>query len=387
MDTRAEAASKKVKTHLRRKGAIAFLVWLGIGCSPREGELTFPYVARIISSQEGVYKLANVPLETLEDVRTLRGRIGEIRGNASLNLNLDSNEIISSSEPDGIYEHRGSPVQIDYLVKKGVIIPQNFQSMEMLGLYSNLERTIRYWEDNLQLSFNEIGLPGFFYNPKRTSRKSGITEEVAQVMNAAYIPGVRDLWFFKTSPRERIPVKMNFGVVAHEFGHFIFDYFFAAFDPSVYDIPSPNNERMLSGLNEGLADYFAYMVTGSAREFGNSLPKLAAERNLPVGWTMATLIDSNCRGGYYCEGSVLASALHEIANASGQSVLTVGQRLIQALPLFAKEWQLHFQDELVDYRLFLNQFLAVSGADQALYCAILKKWFDTESYHAGLTCD
>lgn len=372
--------------------SLAFASFLALGgglssaCSPREADANFPYVARIISSQEGIYKLSNVTLETLEDVRTLRGRIGELRGNASLNLNIDSSEIITSAHPDDIYENRGSQVQIDYLVKKGVIVPQNFQSMEMLGLYSNLERTIRYWEDNFGIDFEAIGYPGFLYNPKRTSKKSGITEEVAQVMNAAYIPGVRDLWFFKTSPRERVPVKMNFGVVAHEFGHFIFDYRFAGFDPSAYDIESANNERMLSGLNEGLADFFAYMVTGSPREFGNSLPSLAAERNLPVGWTASTLLESGCKGGYYCEGSLLASALFEISNAAGQTPLKVGALAYEALPLFAEAWQKFYKQELLDYRLYIEAFLSVSGDDKELYCSIIKKWFDTESYRAGISC-
>ncbi len=363
-----------------------FLQVLLTACGPREGEASYPFVARIISSEQGVYRLSNVVLSTLEDIRTVRGSVGQMRGNASLRLNQGSEEIKVSSDPDLIYEDRGRAVQIDYLLKGGVIVPQNIQSMEMLGLYYNLERTIAFWSSNFDISFDEIGLPGILYNPKSTSEKSGVKEELAQVMNAAYIPGVKDLWFFKTSPREKVPVKMNFGVVAHEFGHFIFDYRFASFDPSIYTIENSVNERALSGLNEGLADFFAYMVSGSPREFGNSLPQLAEERNLPVNWTWNSLPEADCQGGYYCEGSILASALYEIANLPEQNALKVGRLIYATLPLFAARWKLYFRTENLDYHLFLNSFLETAGSDQVEYCRVLQKWFNSEPYRDGLAC-
>jgi hypothetical protein len=205
-------------------------------------------------------------------------------------------------------------------------------------------------------------------------------------MNAAYLPGVRDFWFFKTASREHVPVKMNFGVVAHEFGHFIFDYHFAEFDRSIYETKLGINDNFLSGLNEGLSDYFSYAVTQSVSEFGASLPELDQERRLPVSWTLRSSLDGSCKGSFYCQGSVLASALYEIAQLPGQDSLLVAQRAFAALPDFRESWKERRNTELMDYSALLNAILLQAPADEEAYCTVFKKWFDTDNVRLNLAC-
>ncbi len=369
----------------RFQGLFGCLI-LCASCGEPQDNPSRPFVARLISSEGGEYALRQVTFSTLEDIATVSGTYGQLRGSASLSVDSNASEVIASADPDSIYSHRGGSVQTDYQIKSGVIIPRNFQTMEMLSLYYNIERIAQFWTDNMGIDFQAIGFPGLFYNPKLSSEVGGVTQEVEAVMNAAYLPGVRDMWFFRTSPRENIPVKMNFAVVAHEFGHFIFDYRFANFDPKTYQPLLQSNERFLSGLNEGLADFFAYLVTRSPREFAKSLTKLDVERSLPVAWTYSSIKESGCKGGFYCEGSLLASALYEISQEPGVTAVSVGRMVYQALPIFRTAWISRQATETFDYADFLAILIKNSEDKRALYCTVFRKWFDVESLRVKLPC-
>lgn len=368
------------------KGVAFILLGTLSACVEPAGKPDYPIVARILTSINAEYQIADVTLETLTNVDSMSGTVGVIQGQAALNVDADIAEIMASTDPDAVYSERGRSVKTDYLTRGGVVIPQNFQTMEMLGLYSVYERTVRFWQTNFGIPFATIGFPSLYYNPRLKSDKDGEEVEVSTTMNAAYLPSVRDFWFFKTATREHVPVKMNYGVIAHEFGHFIFDYRFAEFDRSVYATKLAVNEYLLSGLNEGLSDFLSYAVTESVEELGASLPELAVERRLPVPWTLRTALNGICKGGFYCLGSVLASALHEIAQLPGQSPLLVTQRIYDALPGFRTQWLARRQTEVVDFSVLLNPFLVQAAADQAAYCIILRKWFDTENVRLNLTC-
>jgi hypothetical protein len=355
-------------------------------CMAPENKPEYPIIARIVTSIDGRYQLANVRIETLTDVDHMIGKVGSIKGQAALNVDADVAEIMSSTDPDAVYSDRGHVVQTDYILQDGVVIPQNFQTMEMLGLYSAYERTVAYWMENFDIPFDRIGLPSLYYNPRLRREKDGEAVEVSTTMNAAYLPGVRDFWFFKTASREHVPVKMNFGVVAHEFGHYIFDYQFARFDRATYDTVLAVNENFLSGLNEGLSDYFSFAVTKSVAEFGASLPELDLERRLPVSWTLRNSIGGSCTGGFYCQGSVLASALYEIAQLPGQTSLSIAQKAYDALPELRANWLENRNNNLMDYSAILNPILAQSPNDQVAFCNVFRKWFDTDNVRLKLTC-
>ncbi len=362
------------------------LPFLLTACKAPDEKPEYPIVARILSSIDGSYQLGEVTINSLTDVDHMIGKVGAIKGQAALNVDADVAEIMASTDPDAVYSDRGHAVKTDYIVKKGVVIPQNFQTMEMLGLYSVYERTVAFWESNFDIPFETVGFPSLYYNPRLRREKDGEQVEISTTMNAAYLPGVRDFWFFKTASREHVPVKMNFGVVAHEFGHFVFDYHFAEFDRSIYNTKLAVNENFISGLNEGLSDYFSYAVTQSVNEFGASLPELDQERRLPVSWTLRTSLNGLCKGTFYCQGSVLASALYEIAQLPGQNSLLVAERAYNALPAFRTAWKEKRDTDLMDYSSLLNAILQEAPADQAAYCTVFQKWFDTENVRLNLAC-
>jgi hypothetical protein len=357
-------------------------------CRYPDNEITQPITARIVTSDNGVYRLQDVTFESLEDLEQVSGRVGALEGGAALNLASDIGEIIKSDSPEQIYQKRGEAVELDYYIRDGVVYPKNFKSMEMLGLYYVYEKTVAYWQDTMNVSLDDLGYPSLYYNPSLKSSEDGQTTEVTLALNAAYLSGVKDFWFFQTSELEKVPVKMNFGVIAHEFGHFIFDRYFADFDPGAYDSSSPINRDELSGINEGLADFFSYLVTGSVNEYSASLAELGRYRTLPVSWTLATLDESGCVGGFYCKGSILASALYEISQTATGGKVRVANLILEALPLFYQDW-VAYQDRFeFGYHLFINRFLEVSSAaERDGFCTIFGTWFDLSSFTGKLTCD
>ena len=359
-----------------------------ISCvDPEVDDLSFPFRAEILASDSGFYQLQVVQFETLLDVASVSGSLGRVEAGATLDISSDIDEIIKSTNPNAIYSDRGAGLKIDYYTDNGVIIPENFSSMEVLGLYYSYEKTVRFWQENFNLDLAVSGFPSLYYNPKLQDRSQGSSTEVTLALNAAYLSGVKDFWFFKTSPQEKVPVKMNFGVIAHEFGHYIFDLYFADFDPRAYDTTTYTNEYFLSALNEGLADYFSFMVTGSVAEFGASLDELEEQRRLPVAWTSATLNDSNCTGGFYCNGSLLASALYEISATASFTSLSLGTMVLETLSDFRSYWDSNRNVSSISLVDFINQ-LAVKMNEEELQvaCPIFAKWFDDDFSRVQLEC-
>jgi len=128
-------------------------------------------------------------------------------------------------------------------------------------------------------------------------------------------------------------------------------------------------------------------VTGRADELGESLESIRRERNLPVTWTYSQLITSNCEGGVYCKGSILASALYEIANSPGQTPLKVGKLAYQALPGFAEDWKTFKETPTFNYQYFIKRIVgSTTGIDKLIFCEKFRKWFDVDLVRNNIGC-
>jgi hypothetical protein len=237
-------------------------------------------------------------------------------------------------------------------------------------------------------------------NPRIEGKSHNATLSAVVKVNAAFLPGPRDFWFFKTSRLEDVPLNMNYGVLAHEFGHAAFDLAFAKKDVTFYE-PNPNDAdtsataeekaTILSALNEGLADFFSWVVTGKLSEFGESLAILGKERVMPVAWTLSELDDNGdgtiCTGGFYCEGSLYSSALYEISKVDGLSAIGVGKGVFAALGDLRDDWEASQKGESFDQSNIINRINArIDGGTNAKVCAIFKKWFDKDTVKEKITC-
>lgn len=344
---------------------------------------SYPLKARILISTEAGYQMQTVTFNTLINLEKMDGNLAKIIGNATLDINQEQ-EVLVGANPDEIYLNIGEDVSLDYTVEDDVVHPLNFDSMAMLSMYYNFEKVIEYWRDNLDLDLEDFGKRRLFYDPDIAASSAFGSVSGTIKLNAAFLPGVRDFWFFKTSPLEKIPFKMNMAILAHEFSHGIFDYVFAGADASFYDSDSDLAKFQLNGINEGIADYNAWMVTGRTSEFVESLEQFAKERIIPVSWNSQDLLDGGsqvCSGSYYCKGSVLASALYEVAIQDAFDPVKVGATVYTAINNFRSDWQDHKNDDSFEYYYFLIQVInaAESTSDKLAYCEAFKARFNDQT--------
>jgi len=157
------------------------------------------------------------------------------------------------------------------------------------------------------------------------------------------VPGKQQFILFQRSNLEKVPLAANLQVIAHEFGHSLFErtFFenkFERCDGNDETITSRTStkrfaqEYAITGLNEGFADVVSWGVTGSTDILRSSidLADKADERNFATeGFTFASLADGNdeaCSGRFYCIGSLLARSVRAAAIARSVETKVPSQR-------------------------------------------------------------
>ena len=372
---------------LKRALARGMLLLACTGCAPLSDNAGAPFKAAIVTSVGGQYQLTTVSFATLTDMRHMQGTIGAIVGAGSLDLTAEANDVIKSQDPAHLVKNAGSAVAVNFCVRAGISYPMDFGSMEILGLYYAYEKTVTFWQDTYQLPPVDPK-PRLYYDPDVTYNDGKSSIEGLLKTNAAYMPATNDFIFFKTSRVEKFPVKINLAIIGHEYFHYIFHRKFAAMDASIYEAENLASSDQLDGINEGLADFFAFLVTGNTTEYGESIASMRDQRSMPVPWTLSTLPDAPCAGSYYCKGSILASALHEIATSFAYRPTDVGAVVLAALEPFRNDWLKTRDTEDFDYDVFLNRLLQPLGQkDRSQYCGVFRKWFDDDKIRTKLTCD
>jgi hypothetical protein len=370
---------------------VASLTLHACSSSSNSDGLSAPFKAKIVAYDSTDYSMQTVTFKTLTDVDSVVGTYAYLSGNSI----IDANAEISASTvigDDSLYIDPGSDLRIDYSVDgDGVIIPRNFDSMDALGIYYTYETVLDYWITNFGISLEDFGRLRLQYAPRIEAREQNSKVSQSGKFNAAFLPGSRDFLMFRTSPLESIPFNINLGVIAHEFGHAVFDFKFAGKDATFYDSESEISDENLSGMNEGIADYFAFMMTGRTLDFAASDEAFSLERVPPVGWTLSTLESSiklgACNGSFYCKGSILNSALYELAVQKQMGLLAIGKMAYEGLALIRNDWLTTRDNGKFDYHFLLNAILGqATEAQKPVMCTTFKKWFDQTSFTAELNC-
>lgn len=349
----------------------------GLSCGSSD-KAKAPFKAKVVVSTKNGSQVAVVTFNSLKDAEHLDGDLLQFLGNSKINASI-SGDVVAKN-PTDLYLKRGESVTLDYTLEKGVIKPLSFDSLAMLTAYYHFEKILEFWRDSMGLDLADYGKFRVLYDPDIQARGNGgdIVETVK--INAAFVSFTRDFLLFKTSRAEQLPLKMNMGVLAHEFAHGIFDYQFAKKDGLAYQTENGKAATQLSGINEGLADYYSWTITQRVDVLGESLSSLAEERKLPVKWTSKNLLDNpdQCQGGFYCKGSVLASALYEIADAKAVGAVPLGLLVYEALDTFRQDWNEHKEEDTFDYYYLIRRIIEKSDMQKQSYCEVFLKWFDDE---------
>jgi hypothetical protein len=301
---------------------VATLVGMISGCGD-------PTLLRVLDEVDpgGDYTTVDVPIGSLEDIGAVEGSRAKLFGGADVSF-------LSTELPEDGGESRDQFVDDEHEVSAhwvqdgDVVVATDFDSLQMFSIYAHLEQAAIYFEA-LGVDRASVDQAPVYYEPGIESA-DGIPSED----NALYHFGIDGFIVLEHDVLEDIPLGMNSGVMAHEYGHRVWSYEtwggerFALGSQLDFSDPGTLSEmNLLTGCDEGIADFFAAMITGNPRFIEPSLyDYLGDERSLDVlrqvesSWVTGN--QPAAGGAYYpyALGAVLASTLWHVAEDVGQDV-------------------------------------------------------------------
>jgi hypothetical protein len=282
-------------------------LWLGCAPADRSGTV----MAKLVVWDEAsrTYAPTLTPVENLESLQHLVGRDLEFR----------SGTIVRDDNPPSF--DRGYPFDLAYSVENGVIVPVDFGSLYALGLYRNLDRIANMLRTE---GWNPPEKLSVFVLPRIDNLLLG-DKRLMLVDNAAYLALAHAYVIFPPLVTPGVPLSLNFGVTAHEFGH-------AVVNTDYVRRAVPKNSFEFSCANEGIADLFAVAITGEPNFIAPSVDT-PRDLSVPVDYTTEAalaLTDKSVRNGELADahwhGSVMARAVYEFWPRAQPKTLTLEER-------------------------------------------------------------
>ncbi|RKH13110.1 hypothetical protein D7V97_06635 [Corallococcus sp. CA053C] len=334
---------------------------LAAGCAPdSEAPVKVSVLAR---SSNGQYVPTQVELTTITDVVGLKGTVGDLQGGARIVIDINDPALGNATEDtiaDVLLKKSGHDVKASYISQKDaktgedVLWPADFHSWNMVTSYYNLERANEYFRvvGNVKTTDFEP-VPTLYYFPEFI--QAAQSKDPARD-NAIFYPVLQSFLVLPFEQIQRAPLPLNAAVMAHEYGHLVFNRLAYATQSlpvslSLWSQESPSmGANILKALDEGLADYHAYGATcrspsGCDPRFlassfdGGPFSAVTDERDLSRGdRCMSALLYTNMvtqdvgswsgNGNEYKLGTLLATALYQAGRSSGQEAVL--QRAIVA---------------------------------------------------------
>ncbi|MCL2012727.1 MAG: hypothetical protein FWG75_08080 [Cystobacterineae bacterium] len=211
-------------------------------------------------NSNGVFSPQKKRLTTISNIAKLEGNIANFIGNAQMFLDEDDPAQQSARTIEefkkAIFQNKGSSVRAQFIEKDGALWPADFHSWAMTTAYWNLEQAFLYFQQMYDgRSTKELlELPVYYWldtNVQSVDPKESSTDNAFYWAGGFRLMGVLPFKDFQT-----IPMSINFGVMAHEYAHFVFDSRVGSFEARD-GLPA----SLLAAMNEGLADFHAFGAT------------------------------------------------------------------------------------------------------------------------------
>ena len=317
-------------------------------CACAKPDLSSPFPAVVVTydATTGAYRLGQVRINTLTSLRRLQGAAGQVRAGGTVRLLqqdvLDPAATVDSLRARAIREAPGE-VDLAYSVLGGIVYPEDFQGLELLTAYFNLE-------DSRSL-LSGWGLAALAAAPI-VAHAAVVDQNGAAAAGDGelYLPALGSYYFPSASPTEQLPPVFNLGAVGHAIGHQIVQQSVWAGAPaappersSAHDAPANTARHLARSFAEGVADYLGVAISQDQRWFEHSLQQTAAARDLDVvrcgtSNMLDALAVDDAQVPYdaYPLGTVLAGALWESSQA-GVQISASG--VLAALPAIGKVMQ------------------------------------------------
>jgi hypothetical protein len=326
-----------------------FLVLAGfsfvmLACGPNSSSLGPQIQAEVLklsplpdgqdSSEIPKLRLEKAQFRFLRDLDTLSGDhfTGVSGGELSI-TNPDSGSLVNISNWEG-----GKTPLLRYRVISGTAVPNDYESLLMLSSYYQFDQVAQNLEDLTGIAMDSIkqqkGVMKLLFYPRIHIKSSGVVGNVTFKTNAAFDPRLFQFLIMPPSRIEDVPLGANLQVIAHEFGHAIFQFLLGG------SSTNPGQDKFMEsdavkGLNEGFADYFSYVMTGSSNILGGSFgwsPEITVQRDFSkIRFTYDSLNRSEhsflaqaqqaqeekCTGKFYCHGTLFAKSLLAASKSFG----------------------------------------------------------------------
>lgn len=309
----------------------AVVALAGCGVDPPPGP---PFSALVLDIDQVVdgnptFVYAERQLETVDDFDHLDGALFRLLRGGTLTAREVSGSLVIDPEFSG-----ADDPDLRYRVEGGVAIPRDYSTLAMISAAYQLEQVMLSLDQVVGTPASEIVTAGRYellFEP--TLRQEGeVTATVTPKFNAFYLPGgVRQFGLARRSQFEELPVAVSPLVLAHEFGHGLFELSFdggvaASCDPDARndDVLFPGRlqlEHAISGFNEGWADFVSFSVLGTVDPLAG-VGFDDESRNMDrATYQFADIdcsgADCDCGGSFYCIGTVFARSLYEAFLAGG----------------------------------------------------------------------
>jgi hypothetical protein len=273
-------------------------------CTNQEKAPGPPYTAEVLQmnsmsstqkrSEAPTFKFDKATFTWLQDLNSLNGNYFNFVFGGILKASYVSGSIVAAKNFE-----QSKDLNLRYQVKNGVVVPKDYSTLAMLSSYyqfdvvaNNIQTMTGYSIDTI---FSKYGKIRIFFEPKIILETDGSTIQSSGKLNAAYVPGAHQFIMFQRSNLENIPLAANLQVIAHDFGHSIWE------------------------LNEGFADMNSYTLTGSTNILQNSIDfgNGGTQRNFStitftyndIAGGVADTSNSMCEQSFYCIGTLFANAL------------------------------------------------------------------------------
>ena len=286
-----------------------------------------PYRAEIIDlveidpgTGEPEFALATREFSFLDDLESLSPELRVYRGGT-----LRIREIAGSVVQDGSFSDPGAP-DLRYTSDGGVAVARDYPTLAMLSAYYQYERVLADLERVTGFTLDEladrVGQIQVFFEPAIEVEADTADQTVVQKFNAFYVPGNQQFGLAQRSELERVPLAVNRQVIAHEFGHALFEQTFQRNqredcdpDREAQNASDPlfagrfSVEYAISGINEGYADFISFAYTGGTNPVAALPVPSVDERDMErteFSFSQLVMSDDACRGRFYCIGTLFA---------------------------------------------------------------------------------
>jgi hypothetical protein len=307
------------------------------------GDLASPFSAVAVSYAANTknIKLTQVTVITLSSLRHLQGSAGEVKAGGKVRVSktaLKAKGATVDSLRGSFIAAPPAQVQLTWSLLNDIVYPENFDSLELLSAYYNLEQARKQFT---------IFLPSLKLPARPVVAHADIQDESGLSplgLGELYYPPLGGFYLPRPSKQEQVPASVNLGAVAHALAHLAVEELVWAGAP----LPAPelgpdrdvdwNSARHVArSMTEGIADFLGTAAANDARWFDHSLQQTAATRALDTtrcgSQEMLEALPANDDAllpyDPYPLGTVLAAALWE-ASQSGPQILAAG--VLRSLP-------------------------------------------------------